>query len=98
MCACSGTSMLSCVQLFVTLWTVAHKAPLPVGFFRQEYWNELPCPPPGHLEKVYNKDSKARNVARSLPSPHCPPHRLRNGEAYFDIHPFKMLINHPLRA
>ena len=24
-------------QLFVTLWTVAHQAPLPMGFLRQEY-------------------------------------------------------------
>ena len=28
---------LSCVQLFATPWTVAHQAPPPVGFFRQEY-------------------------------------------------------------
>ena len=42
--------MLSCfshVQLFVTPWTVARQAPLSVGFSRQEYWNGLPCPPPG---------------------------------------------------
>ena len=33
--------MLSCfshVQFFVTLWTIAHKAPLSMGFSRQEYW------------------------------------------------------------
>ena len=35
------------VPLFVTLWTVAHQAPLSMGFSRQEYWSELPCPPPG---------------------------------------------------
>ena len=34
--------MLSHVQLFVTLWTVAHKTPLSVGFSRQEYWSGLP--------------------------------------------------------
>ena len=33
----------------VTLWTVAHQAPLPMGFFRQEYWNGLLFPPPGDL-------------------------------------------------
>ena len=32
------------VQLFVTLCTVAHHAPLSVGFSRQEYWNGLLCP------------------------------------------------------
>ena len=44
--------MLSCfsgVQLFVTLCTVAHQAPLSVGFSRQEHWSALPCPPPGNL-------------------------------------------------
>ena len=29
---------LSCVQLFVTPWTVAHQTPLSMGFPRQEYW------------------------------------------------------------
>ena len=32
-----------------TLWTVAHQAPLSMGFFRQEYWNGLPFPPLGDL-------------------------------------------------
>ena len=32
----------SCVQLFVTLWTVARQAPLFMGFSRQEYWSGLP--------------------------------------------------------
>ena len=33
--------------LFATLWTIAHQAPLSMGFSRQEYWTGLPCPPPG---------------------------------------------------
>ena len=37
------------VWLFVTLWTVAPQAPPSMGFSRQEYWNGLPCPPPGDL-------------------------------------------------
>ena len=41
--------MLSCVQFFVTPWTIAHKAPLSLGLSRQEYWSGLPCPPPGNL-------------------------------------------------
>ena len=36
-CAC----VLSRVRLFVTLWTVAHQAPLSMGFYRQEYWSGL---------------------------------------------------------
>ena len=34
---------------FVTLWTVAHQAPLSLGFPKQEYWSGLPFPPPGDL-------------------------------------------------
>ena len=37
------------LSLFVTLWTVAHQAPLSMGFSKQEYWSGLPCPPPGDL-------------------------------------------------
>ena len=39
----------SCVQHFGTLWTVASRAPLSMGFSRQEYWSGLSCPPPGGL-------------------------------------------------
>ena len=35
---------LSRVRLFGTLWTVAHQAPLSMGFSRQEYWSGLPLP------------------------------------------------------
>ena len=35
---------LSRVRLFVTLWTVAHQAPVFVGFSRQKYWRGLPFP------------------------------------------------------
>ena len=42
-------SHFSRVQLFITLWTVALRAPLSVGFSRQEYWNELPFPSPEGL-------------------------------------------------
>ena len=41
---------LSCfghVGFFVTPWTVAHQAPLFMGFSRQESWSGLLCPPPG---------------------------------------------------
>ena len=31
----------------MTLWTVAHQAPLSMGFPRQEYWSGLPFPSPG---------------------------------------------------
>ena len=41
--------MLSRVQLSATPWTVAHQAPLSMGFPRQEYWTGLPFPLPGDL-------------------------------------------------
>ena len=41
--------LLSRVQLFLTLWTVAFQAPVSMGFSRQEYWSGLPCPSLGDL-------------------------------------------------
>ena len=55
-------SLSSCVRLFVTQWTVAHQAPLSMGFSRQEDWSGLPCPPPGDLPNPRTKST-------SLPSP-----------------------------
>ena len=46
---CAVLSCFSRVWLFATLWTVAHQAPLSMGFSREEYWSGLPCPPPGDL-------------------------------------------------
>ena len=37
------------VQFVATPWTVAHQAPLSMGFSRQEHCSGLPCPPPGDL-------------------------------------------------
>ena len=42
-------SCFSCVQLFATLWMVAHQAPLCMEFSRQEYWSRLPFPSPEDL-------------------------------------------------
>ena len=40
---------LSHVRLFATPQTVAHQAPLSMGFSRQEYWSGLPFPSPAQL-------------------------------------------------
>ena len=37
---------LSCGQLSAMPWTLTSKAPLSVGFSRQEYWGQLPFPSP----------------------------------------------------
>ena len=34
---------------FVIPWTIAHQAPLCMGYPRQEYWSGLLCPPLGDL-------------------------------------------------
>ena len=38
-----GLVSKSCLTL-ATLWTVAHQAPLSIGFSRQEHWSGLPLP------------------------------------------------------
>ena len=46
----SGSVSISVVSdSSATPWTVAHQAPLPMGFSRQEYWSGLPFPSPGDL-------------------------------------------------
>ena len=49
MCCAAVFSHFSHIQLFATLWTVAHHAPLFTGFFRQEYWSGLPFRSPEDL-------------------------------------------------
>ena len=51
-CKCMLFLLFSCSVMFnsfATPWTVAHQAPLSIGFPRQEYWSELPFPSPGDL-------------------------------------------------
>ena len=52
---------------FVTPWTVAYWAPLFMGFSRQEYWNELPCPPPRDLPNLGMEPVSPALQAVSLP-------------------------------
>ena len=37
----------SCVPRFATSWAVARRAPLSMGFPRQDYWSGLAFPSPG---------------------------------------------------
>ena len=46
-CLCASVTQ-SCPTL-CDPWTVAHQAPLSMGFSRQEYWSGLPLPTPGDL-------------------------------------------------
>ena len=60
--------LLSQVQLFATLWTVAHWGPLSIGFFRQEYWSGLPFPSPGDLPHPGIKSESPASPARQVDS------------------------------
>ena len=49
-CVCSVVS-----DSFGTSWTIAHQAPLSMGFPRQEYWSGLPFLSPGDLPDHRNQ-------------------------------------------
>ena len=54
----------------VTPWTIAHQAPLSMGFSRQEYWGGLPLPSPEHLPNPGIKPVSPAWQADSLPLSH----------------------------
>ena len=58
--------LLGRVGLFAASLTVAFQAPLSIGFFRQEYWSGLPCPPPGDLPDPELKPSSPALADRFL--------------------------------
>ena len=58
--------LLSCVQLFVTPWTVVHQALLSMESSRQEYWSGLPCPSVGDLPYLEIKPRSLTLQANSL--------------------------------
>ena len=61
-------SHFSRVWLFATPWTVAHQAPLSMGFSRQEYWSGLPFLPPGDLPDSGIKRASPTLEADSSPA------------------------------
>ena len=70
----------SCVQLFVTPWTIARQAPLSMGFSRQEYWSIVSIAMPSsrgssqpRVRTCYSCDSSALQ-ADSLPLSHWEVH------------------------
>ena len=70
MCACLS---LSCVQLFVTLWTVPCQAPLSMGFSRPEYCSGLPFPTPGDLPDPEIEPTSLVSPALAGSAPPAPP-------------------------
>ena len=62
-----GLVAKSCPTL-ATPWTVAHQAPLSMGFSRQEYWSGLPFPSPGDLPNPGIEPKSPALQADSLPT------------------------------
>ena len=58
--------VFSCVQLFMTLWTIVHQAPMSMGFSRREHWSGLPFPTPGDLP-----DPRIKPVSLMSPALAC---------------------------
>ena len=70
-------SRLSHFQLFATPWTVAHQAPLSIGFPRQEYWSGLLFASPGDLPDPRIKPISLVSPALQAGSlPLAPPRKL----------------------
>ena len=65
----SGGSLVakSCLTL-ATPWTVVHKAPLSMGFSRQEYWSGFPFPTSGELPDPGIKPDSPSLQADSWPT------------------------------
>ena len=62
-------SHFSHVQLFATLWTVAHQAPLSMGFSWQEYWSGLVFHSPEDLSNPRIEPSSPVSPALQIPYP-----------------------------
>ena len=56
-------ALSSVVSDSMTPWTVAHQAPLSMGFSRQEYWSGVPFPTPGDLPDLSRHQTHASCVS-----------------------------------
>ena len=63
-----GALVARSCRTLVTTWTVAHQAPLSMGFSRQEYWSGLPVPSPGDLPNPGIEPRSPALQAGSLPT------------------------------
>ena len=62
---------LSCIWLFVTPWTVDHKAPLSMEFSRQEYWGGFPFPSPTSIQHRIWRFHDHLNLIHPKPASLC---------------------------
>ena len=77
---------VSHVRLLTTPWTVAHQAPLSMGFPRQKYWSGVPLPSP----LVQDFNIKCLITLHLGLSPSLP--LLKEISQVFRHHPYKKLI------
>ena len=80
----------SVVSNSTTPWTVAHQAPLSMGFFRQEYWSGSPCPSPGDLPNPGIKPRSPALLADPLSSGaerETPPFTITHSDAHQGLLP-----------
>ena len=79
---------------FETLWTVAHQAPLSMGFLRQKYWGGLPFPSPGDLPDPGLEPMSPALQVDSLPAE--PQEKPMDRGAWWDIVPGVARVRHDL--
>ena len=65
---CSGKDCVPSVMSDSTPWTVAHHAPLSMGFYRQEYWSGVPFPTPEDLPNLGIKPASSVSPALQVDS------------------------------
>ena len=64
---CYSVRVQSCLTL-ATPWTIGHQAPLPMGFFNQEYWSGLPFLSPRDLPDAGIEPGSPALQADALPA------------------------------
>ena len=67
----------------MTLWTIAHQAPLSMEFFKQEYWGGFPFPSPGDFHGPGIEPRSPALQGDSLPSE--PPRKPIIGQLYLNL-------------
>ena len=105
-CVCVCVFALSCVQLFVTPWTIAHQAPLSMEFSQQEYWSGLAFPTPGDLPYLEIKPLSFGSLVLAgrffiMRATWETLRSIQNSYYIFQVHSFshpKMIISHYLEA
>ena len=63
-CCCLLFSYYIVSESFATPWTLAHQAPLCMGFPRQEYWSGLPSPSLGNVPNPETETSSPTLTGR----------------------------------